>query len=110
MAEYRQTLALDPTSLEGIVGLASVLTDPDHPEVRAAKEAAALLAQACEITRDGNVDLLRGLAAALHQAGRPSEALAALARAFGAAEKAGDGDLVKALEKDAAAYRAAAAD
>jgi tetratricopeptide (TPR) repeat protein len=102
---YRAAIKANPDYDAALNDLAWMWLTEGDPQRKHLAEAITLARRACDFTHDSNVAYLETLGAALSEAGRFSEAIAATERAIAVATSQGSQDVVAKLRKRLAMYR-----
>jgi len=105
VAEWRETLRLDPTALAAMNNLAWLLATAEDPAARSPGEAVALAEKAAEATGRGNASVLDTLAAAYAAAGRREDAAATARLGIEVAQRSGEATLAREMGERLARYQ-----
>jgi len=99
IAEWRESLRLNPDRLNAMTSLAWLLATADDPASRSPSEAIALAEKAAELTDGKNASVLNCLAAAYAAGGRRDEAARIARRGIELAQQGGDAALANEMSE-----------
>jgi tetratricopeptide (TPR) repeat protein len=109
IAEWRESLRLNPDRLNAMTSLAWLLATADDPASRSPSEAIALAERAAQLTDGKNASVLNCLAAAYAAGGQRDEAARIARRGLELAQRGGDAALANEMSERLARYEDKAA-